>query len=81
LRARIVAANATRPSFANSEGCSVSGPTSIHLDAPYSEVPDAGCAAISISTEVTASRGRLSAIQILGDVLATRNAVTTPASA
>ena len=42
LLVRTVAANATRPSFVNSEGCRVIGPRSIHRDAPYSEVPDDG---------------------------------------
>ena len=57
FRLSTVAANATSPSFANSDGCRVTGPRSIHRDAPYSDVPDDGRAAITIRIAAPARSG------------------------
>ena len=67
----IAAATATSPSFASSEGWTVTGPRSIHLDAPYSEVPEDGCAAISISTIAPSRTGRPATFHTLGRSRAT----------
>jgi hypothetical protein len=78
---RIVAVVATSPSFAISEGWTVSGPRSIHREAPYSAVPDAGRAAIAISTAATPRSGRPITRHRLGSIRASTTATAIPTSA
>ena len=78
LLVRIVAATATRPSLANSEGWIVTGPRSIHRDAPYSDVPDVGRAAIAISTVAPARIQMPRCFQMRGDRRATTIAAPIP---
>ncbi len=57
LRVNTDAANATTASFANSDGCTVRGPSAIQRDAPYADTPAAGCSASNRRPIEIASNG------------------------